>query len=91
MKAVWKYQLQPERNQEVEMPKGADILSVDAQHDNLCVWAMVDPKQTEKEVRSFRVIGTGHPIEDAEAKRMRFLGKALMHRGALVWHVFEFR
>jgi hypothetical protein len=41
-KVTWKYVIGSEP---VSMPKGAEILSVQEQRDEICVWALVDPSR----------------------------------------------
>jgi hypothetical protein len=60
-KVIWKFELEPTDNQEIEMPKGAEILTAQNQVGIPCLWALVDPT-AEKETRTFEVVGTGHPI-----------------------------
>ena len=51
MKQIWKYQVE----NVIEMPKGAEILTVQVQTPfNICIWAKVDPEETEMEKRKFR-------------------------------------
>jgi len=91
---IWKYVLKP--TCELEMPKGAQILSVQtqqqmnvgsgAQSEEVCLWALVDPAQP-KETRRFSVFGTGHTVLTDVG--MRFLGTVQLELGRLVFHVFE--
>lgn len=83
MKTIWKFPLQPECT--LDMPKGAEVLSVCKQSDEICLWALVDPS-AEKEQRRFVGFGTGHDVPD---RPMKFIGTAHLHGGSLVFHVFE--
>jgi len=85
MKSIWKFSLAVKGLQDVEMPKGAEILCADTQAEALCVWAVVDT-DAEKEPRSIAVIGTGHEMG---ADNFKYIGTAQMKGGALIWHVFE--
>ena len=85
MKNIWKYTLPVNDHPVLPMQKGAKVLSVDVQHGDIQVWALVDP-EAPKELRGFRVAGTGHPLEE-EITSMRFIGTVQM--GDLVWHIFE--
>lgn len=85
MKTIWKFILQPECK--VEMPAGAELLSVNAIGDDICLWAKVDPA-APKVSRSFVAFGTGHDVPD---ESLAFVGTALMLGGALVFHIFERR
>jgi hypothetical protein len=86
MKTIWKFVLDPE-DLEVSMPAGAQILTVREQGvDRICAWALVDPNEGKKELRSFNVYGTGHVVEGCPG---RYLGAAMLNGGSLVLHVFE--
>lgn len=89
---IWKYEIdfhfmrfQPP---EIEMPLNAEILSVANQKDRLCIWAQVDPNETEKEMRKFLVVGTGHDMK-VDDRCLWFIGTVQFAEGNLVLHVFE--
>jgi hypothetical protein len=84
-RSVWKYELEPGENL-CWLPRGAEVLSAQAQYDHLCLWARVDPDAPQDQ-RRFLVVGTGHTLP--AGKRLAFIATAQMHGGALVWHVFE--
>lgn len=84
MKTIWKYTLRPLTA--IDMPIGAEVLSVHEQLGEVCLWAMVDP-DGESEVRKFELFGTGHSIPDLSNKK--FVGTSHLDGGALVLHVFE--
>jgi hypothetical protein len=82
---VFKYQLPIEDYASVDLPIGAEILSVGyqfAQSNYLQVWARVDPKEMRIAKRRFRIAGTGHP----EAVGV-FIGTVMVRD--LVFHVFH--
>lgn len=83
MKTVWKYTLTPEAT--LEMPVGAKILSVQAQQDEVVMWALVDT-EAKLEKRGFLVYGTGNQIP---YHNVQYLGTAQLSEGSLVFHVFE--
>jgi len=93
MLTIWKFPLKPGFFK-VSMPKGARVLSVQTQRTRDSVsgeammWALCDDSPTtEKELRDFLTLGTGH---DASAVRnMRFVGTFQLDDGALVFHLFE--
>lgn len=80
---------------ELDMPRGADVLSVDNQNDTLCFWAVVDTNERFMQNRRFRVAGTGHPLGGADGaktgtyQRGRFLGTVQFLNGRLVFHIFD--
>ena len=83
---IWKYELQVTDMQPVEMPKGAELLSVANQNGTLCLWAKVDADK-ERETRHIEIIGTGNPIPQDMGVDRRFIGTAVVN--PFVWHVFE--
>jgi hypothetical protein len=82
---IYKYPLHVADEPVVRMPKGARILSAQAQHGALCVWAVVDTDQRYED-RRFRVYGTGHPVDTPPS--WAFIGTVQLTGGALVFHVF---
>jgi hypothetical protein len=88
MKQVWKYHLTPDSLTK-EIPAGGIIRHVDEQFEQICVWVEVDPDQPQ-ENRFFEVYGTGHDIpEDMDAERI-YLGSVKLHKGTLVFHIYEY-
>ena len=81
MKTIWKF---PVMSDVIEMPEGAEILSVQTQHDQPCLWALVDP-DAPMERRTFNVVGTGIPFEGDG----QFLGTFQLLGGGFIGHVFE--
>jgi hypothetical protein len=86
MITVYKYIIDP-YSSEIELPIGAEILSVAFQRDTCCVWAKVDT-EAETEKRNFEVFGTGHEIPRNMGIDYEFVGTAHMDNG-LVFHAFE--
>lgn len=83
MKTIWKYKLLPDTP--IHMPVGAQILDVQEQHGDICIWALVDP--TSKTVpRLLKVYGTGHDITDDPG---RYIGTFQLKDSGLVFHVFD--
>ena len=85
MKQVFKYKLGVVGLQEVELPEDAQILSIQTQHESICLWALVDQDKT-KEMRRITLIGTGHYLPEGDHE---FLGTVQELGGDLVWHLFE--
>lgn len=86
MKTIWKYQLEITDQATLLMPQGAQILCVQVQRNEVCLWALVEP-DNNNEPRDIRIYGTGHPVEDAQ--QLTYVGTFQLHDGALVFHVFE--
>lgn len=90
-KKVYKYEFPIQDIITIGLPVGAMILAVqeDGKTGNPCIWCLVDPNESAIEQREFRLAGTGRPIEDADDHR--YVGTFQMHRGELVFHLFEVR
>lgn len=83
MKTIWKFEIALEATQAIEMPRGAEIISVQFQHGVMCLWAIVD-SNAAAEQRIIQVFGTGHDFKAHNRKHL-----ATLVQGAFVWHVFE--
>jgi hypothetical protein len=88
VREIWKFPLELSDEVEVSMPIDAKVLSVSNQRPRIMLWALVDPS-AEKEIRKFRIYGTGHQFKSAE--NLKFVGTVQDPHGTfeLVWHVFE--
>lgn len=86
MLKVYKYAIPIVDEFYLELPCGAQILSVQVQRNQPCIWALVNPQEHKKSRRLFRFAGTGHPISSAN---LLFIGTFQMDNGAFVFHLFE--
>jgi hypothetical protein len=86
MKTIWKFPLPFQEHITLQFPKGALLLSVQNQREQICLWALVDPAAPLRP-REFQIVGTGHQV--ADAARLLFVGSVQTHEGAFVWHIFE--
>lgn len=87
-KTIWKFTLEVKDIQTLDMPKGAEILTVQFQETHGQLWALVDP-EAEIEERDIEIFGTGNPIHCDMGLTRQYIGTYQMHGGNLVWHVFE--
>lgn len=76
LKKVYKYMVLLDEPCTIEMPRGAQILSVQTQHGHPQKWALVDTT-APIERRHFEVYGTSHGIRNPE--RLSFVG-TFLHR-----------
>ena len=84
-RVIWKFMLAVKDEQEIQMPKGAEVLSVHSQMDTPTIWARVDPSASVV-FRKIHIRGTGHRLNGEEGD---FIGTCLeADDEALVWHVF---
>ena len=87
MRVIYKYPLTLETRQSIHMPMGAKLLSVQAQFNCPCLWALVDPEAVTI-IETIYVFGTGHQISKDE-EELTFLGTVQLDGGALVFHVYS--
>lgn len=87
MLTIYKYPLHVDDNDiaEVVMPHMARVLTVQAQHETPCIWAVVDTER-EPVKRRFRVFGTGHPMKQDYSD---YIGTFQLMGGSLIFHLFE--
>ena len=84
---IWKYTLNAEKVNIIDMPLGAEVLSVETHGTDIVLYALVN--STEKAQQQIKVItyGTGHAI-DVNISDFKFLGTAKLYKGSLMFHVF---
>ena len=87
MKTIYKYYFPIQDEFYLEVPYGAKILTVQMQHSEAQIWALVDTDSEDVRFRGFRVLGTGHPFPDADTYS-QYVGTIQLHQGDLVFHVF---
>lgn len=68
----------------LDMPIGAEILTVECQNEVPTMWAKVDPSGKVMG-RRFRIFGTDWPIDT----RLSLMHVKSFQQGRFVWHVFE--
>jgi hypothetical protein len=86
MKTIWKFPLMLNGLCGIDMPDGTEILSIQTQNGQPCMWGLVDAAHP-KVHRTFLTLGTGHPAQSATAQN--FIGTYQTACGSLVFHVFE--
>jgi len=88
MDTIYKYELQITSAQNIEMPIGAQILSVGDQENRVFVWALIDD-EADNEKRHFELITTGSIIEPVDVGKRAFIGTFQFSNVGFVGHVFE--
>jgi hypothetical protein len=88
MNTVWKYGIDVKAGlQEVEVPAGAQLLSVDDQSGVPTLWFLVDTDNV-KIPRKYILFGTGHEIPNDVLESLNHVG-TINHYAGFVWHIFE--
>ena len=85
---IYKYPLIVTDIQEVQLPEGAQMLSVQTQQDVPQLWALVYP-DNPLVPRMIVIHGTGHLIAGSPQDSLVFLDTFQLSGGALVFHAFE--
>ena len=88
MRTIWKFELETIDRQTVDLPKCAEILTVQTQRERPCLWAMVNPG-ADKEPRKFEIYGTGHIVPYDLVEDRKYIGTFQLQEGDLVFHLFE--
>lgn len=86
MKTIWKFELTTEEERQIiNMPIGAQILTIQIKKDIPYLFALVESK-APIESRRFIIVNTGTPCKITHEK---FIGSFPLYRGSVVWHLFE--
>ena len=85
MRTIFKYQLLSQWEQVISMPAGAKILTVQMQHDEICLWVECCNDAPE-EGRIIYIFGTGH---DLGKIKCRYIGSVQQDGGHIVWHFYD--
>lgn len=87
MSVIYKYKLEFETVQHIQLPTDYTILHADHQGDDLFVWAKVAIVPLSNEGVPVRIViyGTGHEMR---SEHKRYISTVKMPNG-LVFHVFE--
>lgn len=86
MKTIYKYKLIGASSQTIEMPVGAEVLTIQVQNEIPCIWVIVDPYYS-LEKRVFEIFGTGHEIPYSANRK--YIGTYQLNNRCLVFHCFE--
>lgn len=86
MKTIHKYEVTALEDFTVQMPQGAEVLTVQVQGAAVCMWARID---TDRPLGTYRfgVHGTGHELTEFTATAP-YVGTFQLGGGALVFHLF---
>jgi hypothetical protein len=91
-KFVFKYSLDVKDGiQEIIMPIGSEILTVQMQGEILCMWTLVntDPL-TEKRKRHIEIFAEGDEISYVMGQDWIYISTFQTRGGSLVFHAFEY-
>jgi len=86
-KSIWKFPIKIEDEQSVLMPKDSELLSVQVQHGQICIWALVNIEAITVK-RIIKMAGTGHDLTN-RVPLGPFLGTVQVNGGQFIFHVFD--
>ena len=86
MRAVWKFELSLQDHINLALPPGTELLTVQEQHGVPMLWCLCDTETDQRETRTFRIAGTGHPIKE---DYVEYVGTFQLRGGSFVGHLFE--
>jgi hypothetical protein len=84
---IWKFRLELTDTQQLQLPKGAEILSVQVQASIICMWALCDDNANIVD-RRINIYGTGHKLPE-NSHIGEFIATVQLAGGDLVFHVFD--
>ena len=88
MLTIYKYEVPIQDSFMLKLPSACKFLAFQSQRDRPQIWMLVDPEDTRTIECEFRLVGTGHSIEEPEGN-LNYRGTCQIGEGALVWHLFE--
>lgn len=71
----------------LELPDGAEPLSVQVQNKTAQMWVLLSPEERFTTKRYFVAVGTGQEIEGCSQARLKFIGTFQIDW--MVFHLFE--
>ena len=84
-RAIHKHVLIAGARNEIALPLGAEVLTVHAQGDNICLWYKCDPSEEELVAYTVWVHPTGVPFVEYDAA---YIGTVFLYNQSLVFHIF---
>jgi len=70
----------------LDLPEGAEVLSVANQDGKIVLWALVQPG-AQPTPRGFLLLGTGKPMPEFTGRTPRFIGT--VQQGWFIGHLFD--
>lgn len=87
IKTIYKYDLMMLDVQVVQLPIGAEILTIQEQYEEPKLWVLVDPNQGIKESIVIEMLGTGHHFDGS--RKRQYINTFQLQGGSLVFHCFK--
>ncbi|KKL63354.1 hypothetical protein LCGC14_2175910 [marine sediment metagenome] len=84
-KTIYKYGIGIQDLVHLSLPVDSKILTFQAQGMGIYIWVLHDVAPLKRELRAFRIYGTGHQISESE--KLDYIGTTQV--AGFVWHLFE--
>lgn len=88
MRTIYKYPIPIQDNFELELPARSEVLCVQVQREQPCIWALVNLEHPPIK-RKFLLRGTGHDAATLELNATSYVGSFQLRGGNLVFHLFD--
>ncbi len=85
MQTIYRCPIDITDKQHVSLPVGAQILTVERQYGQPCIWAIVDT-EAPCERKVIYVFGLGDPMPE---ESLQYIGTIQTQNGNQIFHVFE--
>ena len=82
---IFKYNVNIRGKHEVEIPKGGKIIHFGIQPSGLFIWVEHEVEQTETEMLTYRIEGTGWEFDKENMQHF----KSLITDDGFVWHLYK--
>ncbi len=89
MKTIYKYQLELTDKQIIKTYKNVEWLTVQLQHNTVCLWGVVDTDTCPQDAIIY-IVGTGNPMPKFDKYSpivLEYIGA--VQQNSLVWHIFS--
>lgn len=88
MKTIYKYPLEIRDSFTLEMPEGAEVLTLQLQEGKPYIWVLVDPT-ADRIPYTFYMFATGRIEEEKKLNKKNYVGSYQLANGRLVFHLFR--
>lgn len=87
-RVIWKYHMYG-NVVDLQLPKGAEILTVQTQRNLPRLWVLVDPTECEIKMRKFIGVETGEELIYDMGRNYKYIDTFQQDAGSYVIHLFE--
>lgn len=90
MQTIFKFPIKIEEEFKIMLPMGAEVLTVQSQHDAPQMWVLLDSEKPFDRENIFFIATTGNPLPWARhAIQPKYIGTYQLASGSFVGHLFQ--